>query len=462
MASDSGRALEARCEASTSWNRPERFLRVCPLLVPRTDGQCLCSVNAEEVRPFWGIALAYLGGGALLVALLAATLVYVSFRVIGFPIDFASIVWPPAWSDFDAARATYYAQRGDRALAENQFAEASLAYALAFDLNPGDYDTGRKLAQLWQTSQALLSDRVYERLLAAHPDRRSDTAEVWYRALLARGDFSTIVNLAAERLLVEPEHASAWTQALLFASRQLGDTASLRRSLAAGPTLPEEARFVLTFELDRRSETNDAQRQRALALLADRPGAYPAFHLLRTLTQLGFARETLTLLDRDALDIDDREKAALQLDAYAVLGWDTVRLQLAEALLARSLNTAVVEVLAVHLIEHPSPALLAALFRHVESAPLPLDEKNYPTYTALFAAAGAARDRTRIQFVVTRLRAVTGGKFAALQGAQTYFFDPKGNLPVERCLPALQPLPLAATYALYERTQARSSIPAKP
>src|SRR5580658_6015424 len=71
--SDSGKAGETACEPVASWHEPRRFQRICPLLRQRPDGAWKCSVNAAEVRPFWGRAAAWVGGSTA-AAYLVATL----------------------------------------------------------------------------------------------------------------------------------------------------------------------------------------------------------------------------------------------------------------------------------------------------------------------------------------------------------------------------------------------------
>jgi hypothetical protein len=84
--SDSGRAFETQCEACLTWNRPRRFRRVCPLLVDTPDG-LRCSANTPDVRPFWLRAFGLYGGGLASIYLVAVLGVFISLRLIGYPVS---------------------------------------------------------------------------------------------------------------------------------------------------------------------------------------------------------------------------------------------------------------------------------------------------------------------------------------------------------------------------------------
>ena len=85
------------CEAVLHWHRPERFRRVCPLLERGVDGRWCCSVAADGVRPFWGIAaraVLLVSAGIFLVVTLGA---WGGLRIIGYPVKHYQVAWPPAW-----------------------------------------------------------------------------------------------------------------------------------------------------------------------------------------------------------------------------------------------------------------------------------------------------------------------------------------------------------------------------
>ncbi len=450
--SDSGLAGETGCEAALHWNRQVRFRRVCPLLKPGADGTLRCSVNAEDVRPFWGRAALWYGGATFGTYLLAVLVAFSVLRGIGYKVTPWTLAWPPAWSTLRTVRSEYFLEKARVAYSSQRINEAILSLSLAYELDPGNHAAGMLLAQLWQVGQAALSDRTYVRLLDNHPALRPATAQAWYRALLARGDFRTIAQLSADALRFDPGQATAWVHALFFATRKSGDLAPLHRALAVtSPALPADLRALL--ELERTVATS--LRARGVEVLmqpAVDPGtAYSAYYRINRLLQLDAPQQALTLFERFGPRLGERERAALQLDLYAKLGWDPLRRATVETLVARPLNLPTVEILAAHLIRHPSPELARIFFAGQAARPLPPIAANYPGYTALFCLAGTYGDTGQLAALGDSLKQISGASFVALRAADAFFRQPEENRRIEAVLPMLQPLPLDVTYALLER-----------
>lgn len=449
--SDSGRAHETGCEAAVPYDSPARFRRVCPLLARRPGGGWVCSVNAESVRPFWGRALLLLGGSALALALLASIAAFGLMRGIGYDISYRQLVWPPAWSEFGSVQADLYRQRAMDARAAGRISESLLLLSNAYELQPSHYPTGIQLAQLWQTSQPLLSDRTYARLMIDHPDRAADTAQAWFRALLARGDFEAVQRLAGERILRGGgDSASAWLQAFVFSTRQLREPEAID-ALLRSPGLPASLAPLLAAERDfyLHPATTRAELAAGYATAATTP--YAAFHWLRRLLDEGQAGLALPLISAPASPLGNREKLRLQLDALAILGRDSERERLVLLLLERPVSAALCELLSSHLAQYPSPALLAAYAAKLRRDPLPDDEARYPQLLAFFAACASHRDEALMQTAADWLNAAAGREFRALAAARDAFMRFPSAVRLESLLPALQPMPLETTYALYAR-----------
>ena len=216
--SDSGRAFETSCDAVTPWSKPERFRRLCPLLRKAPDGRWMCSVDTAAVRPFWGRAFATAARTAAVAYLCATLLAFLLFRVVGYPVAYRAVAWPPAWHEIGKARAQFFLKKAARDFRDNKPGPAMMALSQGYELDPENYDAGLTLARLSQSAWGDLSNRVYQRLLHDHPEKAAQTAAFWYAALLVRGDFQTISLLAADRVNEGP----AWLNALLFASRRTG------------------------------------------------------------------------------------------------------------------------------------------------------------------------------------------------------------------------------------------------
>ena len=82
------------------------------------------------------------------------------------------------------------------------------------------YRLNMTLAKTLQAGQPVISNRLFDRLLHEHPSQHDVTAQEWYRALLARGDFETISALARDEVLAGGPHASVWMRGVVFAARQ--------------------------------------------------------------------------------------------------------------------------------------------------------------------------------------------------------------------------------------------------
>jgi tetratricopeptide (TPR) repeat protein len=445
--SDSGRAMETACEASLSWERPERFRRVCPLLARNAAGELRCSVNTTDVRPFWGRAL-LICGGTLAAAYITCTLGYFTLqRFIGVPVSYLTIAFPPHWSRLDAARSQYFAQRADRALLAGQIGDAEKSLTLAYSLDPTNYPAALKLALLYQNTQPTLSDNIYARLLHEHPAKRPATATAWYQALLMRGDFATILPLATTALSVDAGHEAAWLNALLFALRRA--PWEKFQTVAASPELPATARAILELEGVARSRPPEEARRALLEASVASP--YFDYFRFSRLIELGFAVDVRTLLRGDAR-LNLRDRITLALDASAALGWQSVLDGEIDRLLGSPPTPVIYEILAVHLIRHPDAGRLARVFAALDRRPLPADDSSYSAHMALLCAAGVSRDEVHFKKAAATVQSLAGGRFRTLSLVESFFLNPGRNAPsIEPILPALQPLSVELNYALLDR-----------
>jgi hypothetical protein len=451
IASDSGRAHQTGCEAILAYASPARFRRVCPLLAARAVGGWTCSVNAEDVRPFWGRASLLLGGGALIIVLIASLAAFALLRGIGYDVAYRQIIWPPAWSEFSRIQADFYRQRAIAAMDAGNRTEALLLLSNAYELDPSHYPTGIQLAQLWQIGQPLLSDRTYARLLADHPDRRQDTAQAWFRGLLARGDFGGVQRVAGERLLHSgPSPSPAWTQAFLFATRQLGAPEGID-ALLAEPELP--AQIAALLKIERELYRQPATRRVELMDTAAREAgeAHALFHWLNRLLDEGRADLVLPRLTEQNSPLENRERQRLRLDALAVGGFAAERGALIRQLLTRPTTAPVCELISSHLAAHPDREFLKAYAEKLSREPLAPSEALYPQLLAFFAACGVHRDAELMQTAIGWLNAAAGREIQILPAARDVFMRLPLGARLENVLPALQPMPLETTYALYAR-----------
>ncbi len=446
--SDSGRAFETICEASLSWNNQAAFHRVCPLLVSTPDG-LRCSVDTADVRPFWRRAIAYYGVTALALYLAAAVALFVFLRTVGYPISIVHLVWPGSWHHVGEVRGWFFLDRSNRAFAAGRPAEGMLYLANAYEFNPTDYRVAATLAQKLQLNNPHRSDAIYQRLLREHPAERAATAQTWFRALLARGDFPAIEQLASAELLADPNHAAVWLRAFIFANRQTAALGPLDELIGSPAPQARSWNPLLSIERDLRT----GHVSRALAALK-RPWSkappYALFYQIGELIAHDQALLAVDLVGSYQSRLDDTARATLLLDAYAALDADRTREQLVDSLLAPPLNLPTINLLAAHLIRHPDPTLLDHLFAKFTREKPPVVDDTLETYLALFCAAGASGDWHKLHLISGALRRDGGGNSLTLGLAESFF---RGLTPQTRIAGLLSALPttLEIHYALLER-----------
>ncbi len=447
--SDSGRAWETHCNAVVYWRKASRFRRVCPLLRQDPTFGWRCSANQADVRPFWLRALGFYGAGFTALYLAGTIGAFTLLRSSGYGVTYANIAWPAAWSEFRTIRAEFFFEKFQTAYARGDIREGLLSLSLAYNLDSQNYRAGRLLAQLYQGAQPALSDQVYRRLLAEHPEEAEATAQAFFRSLLARGDFPAIQTLARDRILATPGRASAWLNALFFANQRTGDAAVLDELLNA----TADARFsldthtVLMLAVRLRTTPPEEGRRHLLASAAGGVSGYPLYFICRELLARGFHQDALALLDQES-GLEPRDRTALRLDALAAGGWNNARRREVEGLLVAPPTAATVELLSAHLIRRPDPTLLEVLCARLDPSPLPAVEANYPAYLAIFCAAGVNKNEARLRWASDRLKEIIHTSSRRLDAVGAWMLADRQPGGIENQLPSLQPLSLEISYAL--------------
>ncbi len=443
--SDSGRAFETGCDACIHWHRPAQFRRVCPLLVETAAG-LRCSVDTRDVRPFWTRAVGYYAAGAASLYLVGALGIFVFLRTVGYPVSIVHLVWPGSWHHVGEARGWFFLDRSQRAFAANRPAEGMLYLANAYQFDPGNYAIGFALAQKLQLNQPQRADEIYRQLLRNHPDRYDATTRAWFRALLARGDFPTLQELARTRVVDDKEYASVWMRALIFATRETNDEAPLRQLLES-PRAAAWQPLLETELLLRHGRIADART----ALNRSWTGAppYAFFYQVSELTALGDGLAAVDLLEKNPTALDDTARVTLLLQAYASLEAVQARQRLITTLLEPPLKLAVVNLVAADLIRHPDAKLFGELYAKFTQAAMPLNDTSLETYIALYCAAGVVGDWTALQAIATTLQREPNGNSRTLGLAESFFRGQTTQTRIAGLLIAL-PAPLEVHYALLE------------
>lgn len=450
--SDSGRAFKTRCDACIHWSKPKRFRRICPLLVETPEG-LRCSVDAENVRPFWARAAGFYGGSFVAFYVIAVLGVFVALRTVGYPVSIFEVGLPPLWHRLEHARAWFFFEQANRAFAAGKSSEGLLYLANAYEFDPTNYQIGITLAKNYQVGQPSHSDAVFEQLMREHPDRRHATAQDWFRALLPRGNFEKIASLASAEIVADPPHAHGWIRALLFATRQMKDDQPLRDLRASlSPAVVPWWPLLETELLVRSGRTAEARTALGRPWPAtDRSvNAFNLFYRVSTLASLGDTFGAVDLLERNASAIDEEARVTLLLDIYALRDAKNALQRETELQLAAKSSAPVVKILCAQLIRHPDPEIFRRLYAKMEREPLPLNSETAGIWFSLLCTAGVVGDYERLHDLTDRLKGATDKPFLALVLVEAFFRGRTSERRVTSILPFL-PLPTEINYALIER-----------
>ncbi|MDB6170620.1 MAG: hypothetical protein JWM88_3484 [Verrucomicrobia bacterium] len=431
------------------WDKARRFRRVCPLLV-ETPAGWRCSVDTPNVRPFWGRFLRYYGGTAAALYLLGALGVFVFLRIVGYPVSIIHVTWPPAWHRVGQARGWYFADKARRAFAANHTAEALLYLSNAYEFDPGNYVAGLTLAKTLQAGQPVPSDHVYQRLYHEHPAQREATAQEWFRALLARGDFPTIQELARDRLLDRTPHASPWMRALVFTTRQSRRTDILRALAGSSDPAAGVWRPLLETELLFLDQKVPEARARLDAANWTALPPYGIYYRIEQLIALGEIPAAREHIDASVGELDLETRVALQLSACAREGAAAPLQQQVDLLLAPRLSLPVIKLLAAQLIRHPDSRVFAQLFEKFSREPVPFNTESAGVYFSFLCAAGVEGDWDKFHSVGRLITAGSGMNPSFLLAIESFFRGRTTSTRATSILPVL-PLPIEVTYALIER-----------
>jgi tetratricopeptide (TPR) repeat protein len=448
--SDSGKALDSRCEAVAHWREPARFRRVCPLLT-RTPQGWRCGVDAESVRPFWDRALIH-GAGLLTVLYLAGTLaVFLTLRLAGYQTDYLTVAWPSRWSELRASQEKLYATRAQRALQSGNYNDAILSLELVTRLNPKNYEAGLALANLnLAAGRPTVADHIYERLMRYVPDRRRPTAQLWFRTLLSRAAYDAIKPLATTMLNEDPADRAAWLNALLFASRQTADAAGLGTVLTEHLHLPEWCTELIGLE--RMLLQNHLSRALpGLTRIHRRPPSpYLPYYQIDRLLRHNVPEQAAELLRGYGGHVPADEAAFLRLRLYHLKGWTALTNTELDTLLSHGLSPRLIALFTAHQIQQPDPTAFTRFYTRLEAAALPVNAETLHLHHAAYLAALACGDSTRADQIAGRISRYTGSDNRALRGLGDLLKAPPSDSRLPRILP-LVTLPTEVLYAILDR-----------
>ena len=464
--SDSGKGGRTACEACVGWRSASRFQRMCPLMAISSDGRRLCSVDAGDVRPFWGRAVLVYLGSAAAVVLVAVVGVFTGLRAIGYRVPFYAVAWPPAWHRIHQAQADYFYRMAAAAFSAGDVRQGFLALNQVYALDPGNVSAAMLLAQFTQVANPEYSDTIYARLLVQRRGDTEETAQAWFRALLLRGDFLSMGRLSEKMLREGAVHAPAWTQGVLFAERMTGDTGNVDRLLAEPGKTPAASRSVLSLARDIRTGNREDRRKRVEMSVGGAGNAFELFFSLGRMIDLGLASDVIAYLDgpaRSSLEPYDRE--ALKLAACSALDWRVLERKEIGFILDQGASAPVVTLVAAHLIRYPSAECAGFAFAQLALKPLPATAENAGAHAALLCMAGVNGLGERMKQEAALMGWVAEGKSAGWEHIRDFFESPAPAKNPAAFLPTLHQLPLEVVYALaahYHDAAQQGGDPASP
>jgi hypothetical protein len=449
--SDSGLALDSRCEAVAEWKEPQRFRKVCPLLVETKDGW-RCSVDAERVRPFWTRAFAYSGGALLGLYLFGSAALYTTLRSTGYQLSYLTMALPWRWPELRHAQEQLHATRAQQAMAAGDFPAAILSLQTVCQLNPHNYAAAITLAGLLQISgQPFVAEHVYERLMQDIPEQRPATAQIWFHVLLARADYAHIKTLATAMLSEDSGHREAWLHALVFAARQTNDAGCLGDLLNGEHGLPDWCVEVVTIEqlvLQRHVDKALPRLNRRFPVtVANYLPYYQADRLLR----LGLPEQASTLLDNygsNRLPAD--EGCLLRLRAFRARGWTSLADSEYDNLLHYPMSPRLAALSCAFLMNRTTAALRPAYLDRFLAAGPSLTSETLPLYHASYLVAALGGD-ARAARILDQINGLTRSDAKPLQGLAGLLKGNPAPVQVNELLPIV-PLPLEVIYAVQEQS----------
>ena len=467
--SDSGRAGETGCEACVGWRDKGRFHRLCPLLATSADGRRVCSVDAARVRPFWGRAVLFYCGSLAALAAFCVLGVFAAFQAIGYRVPLYVVAWPPAWHRVQTARAEYFYRVALAAFNAGDVRQSFLALSQVYTLDPSNTNAALLLAQFTQIANPEYSDAIYSGILQRHGANFEATAEVWFRALLARGDFRGVGALASRMLREGGSGVPAWTQGVVFAERMDGDSGDVERLLHGAARIPSQARSVLELASSIRTASPEGRVRMAEMAIGSGATPFEVYMSLSRLIELGAASEVVAFLEGpEGTSLGAYDRESLKLDAYSALHWGVLERREIGYILDAGTSSSAVTLISAHLIRHADAESASALFGILDEKPLPPTVENAGAHMALLCAAGTNGLDSRMKQESELLAKVMGGKFAAW-GRVREFFESKapGKSPAA-FLPALAQMQLEVVYAVFlhyhdaAKPAEGSPVPGKP
>lgn len=360
-----------RCHAVLDWAEPARFRRVCPLLEQRPGGW-RCAVTSREVRPFWGRAVVWIGGGLLTLCFAGALLIWQMLIFAGTTeVQFRQVLWPASWHEIREQQAQGLFRQSIDAFRRGRLVEAVLALQSARVRDPHNYDAALLMAQLtlFQGNQ-VAADELFLSLLREFPAKRQRTAVTYHDTLLSMDRMPALASHSLAMALRDEGHTALWVRSLLLAVQRGGlATQFVERHATEIARLAPHARMLLQAETELGQDRREAAMQ---TLRQPYAGPMNVIYLqaqIGRLLQLGDPEGARRLLQYHGHALGDFETQAQQYLIDGAQGDVWSARATFNGLLRGELDPAVVDRLSVLLLKYPDRDLYLQLQRRVLQRP---------------------------------------------------------------------------------------------
>jgi hypothetical protein len=454
--SDSGRPGETHCVPAQGLHQPARFRRVCPLLKETKDGW-RCSVAPVGVRPFWSRALLVYGITGAALYLSAAAIALQVFHRIGYQrLAYKDVVWPGHWNRFHLAQSSYFREQGVRAFQRGEYGPAMLSLSTAWQIDPGDYETGLLLAQLWAHRGGYgYSDTIFAQLFRDFPGQANRTALVYHDLLLGAQRFRTLAELCLARLAVETDRRPLYENSFYYALEQGRIAGKFAEEHAEQLTRlpPRVALLARVYVLWQQGNIAEARE-----LLRPRRDTADGVIFLRlqveALARLGATSEATQLLNHYARTLGLFEQAALQYYITAQSGQLDFRLSDFRLMLRRPLNPREFDRACALLIRTGDQNSLRLLPEFLGFDPL----KSSPeSATALWTAALVLKEQDVARRAAARLAELRRTDLPAINSINFLTLNPADPRSVPYLINVVR-LPRETIYALVAESARRRAV----